>query len=92
MDYATEFSMDRRPRKRPKLAWELPQTHSKVIHTFHFLHHHQFHLFCIFLKKKSFVVEKSTVTVISKKLIILFHIALVFEENLEIGVQFIMHT
>ncbi|AES72145.1 putative dual-specificity kinase CMGC-CLK family [Medicago truncatula] len=30
MDYATEFSMDRRPRKRPKLAWELPQTHSKA--------------------------------------------------------------
>ncbi|PNY17926.1 serine/threonine-protein kinase AFC2-like protein [Trifolium pratense] len=30
MDYSTEFSMDRRPRKRAKLAWEIPQTHSKV--------------------------------------------------------------
>ncbi|GAU34260.1 hypothetical protein TSUD_365580 [Trifolium subterraneum] len=30
MDYSTEFSMDRRPRKRAKLAWEIPQTHSKA--------------------------------------------------------------
>ncbi|XP_054821128.1 serine/threonine-protein kinase AFC2-like isoform X2 [Prosopis cineraria] len=33
MDYVTEFPhshVDRRPRKRPKLAWEFPQTHSKA--------------------------------------------------------------
>lgn len=41
MDYVTGFAhshMDRRPTKRPRLAWENPQAHSKV----HF----------IFLKKK----------------------------------------
>ncbi|XP_061346981.1 serine/threonine-protein kinase AFC2-like isoform X2 [Gastrolobium bilobum] len=30
MNCGMEFSMDRRPRKRAKLAWDLPQTHSKV--------------------------------------------------------------
>ncbi|KAK4256643.1 hypothetical protein QN277_006342 [Acacia crassicarpa] len=33
MDYVTEFPhshVDRRPRKRAKLAWEFPQTHSKA--------------------------------------------------------------
>ncbi|KAK1577710.1 hypothetical protein Q3G72_024171 [Acer saccharum] len=33
MDYVTEFPhnhMDRRPRKRPRLAWETPQAHAKA--------------------------------------------------------------
>jgi hypothetical protein len=104
MDYSTEFSMDRRPRKRAKLAWEHPQTHSKVSpFTFSIINF----IFFTILNKNFVFWGKSTVIVISKKnkkirilrvlnlgLLLYFMLLLHYfiEEKLEIGLCFFSGT